>query len=92
MSAFTIHLQRVNEQLSLAVLKLDTWPDPAGYEHYALSAVGVASVISLDAGYWSKPGLELTQRPFFGNNNTFTNAELRKIATEIAKHVAYANQ
>jgi len=65
-----------------------------------------SSVISLNAGYWAKPYLVTpedaedyyekihypTQRPFFSNNNTFTNAELRKITSEIAKHIAYANQ
>ncbi|WP_158989210.1 hypothetical protein [Mucilaginibacter sp. L196] len=92
MAAFTIELKTGNDLLIIVVQKLDPWPDNNGYERYELTTRGGNSVISLDADYWSKPSLEPTQRPFFSDNNVFTNAELRKIAGEITKHLAYANQ
>lgn len=92
MAAFTIELKTGNDLLSIVVQKLDPWPDNNGYERYELTTRDGSSVISLDADYWSGPGLEPNQRSFFCDNNTFTNAELRKIANGIAKHIAYANQ
>ena len=106
MAAFTIKLQQAQGQLIIVAQKLDPWPDNNGYERYELTTRDACSVISLDADYWAKPYMATpenaeeyyetlhypTQRPFFSDNNVFTNAELRKIAAEIAKHVAYANQ
>ena len=106
MTAFTIEIKQAQDILSIVAQKLDPWPDNDGYERYELTTRGGRSVISLDADYWAKPHFATaedaedyyekihypTQRPFFSDNNVFTNAELRKIAGEIAKHVAYANQ
>ena len=106
MAAFTIELKTGNDLLIIVVQKLDPWPDNNGYERYELTTCDTCSVISLDADYWARPCPATpedaedyyekihypAQRPFFSNNNTFTNAELRKIATEIAKNIAYANQ
>jgi hypothetical protein len=106
MAAFTIELQRAQDYLIIVAQKLDPWPDNDGYERYELTTRDGGSVISLDADHWAKPYMVTpedaedhyemihypSQRPFFSNNNVFTNAELRKIAGEIAKHTAYANQ
>jgi hypothetical protein len=106
MAAFTIKLQQAQGQLIIVAQKLDPWPDNNGYERYELTTRDGNSVISLDADHWAKPFIAMAQdaegyfektnytsrRPFFSNNNVFTNAELRKIAGEIVKHTAYANQ
>ena len=106
MAAFTIEIKQAQDILIIVAQKLDPWPDNNGYERYELTTRNACSVISLDADYWARPYMVTpedaedyyekihypTQRPFFSNNNTFTNAELRKIAMEIAKQVAYANQ
>lgn len=102
MTAFTIELQKDTGKQLITIQKLDPWPDPEGYERYELKAGGYESIISLDAEYWSRPYLFTpedaedyyekihypAQRPFFSDNNTFTNAELRTIANQIA----HANQ
>lgn len=98
MTAFTIELKKDTGKQAISVQKLDPWPDPEGYERYELKAGGCECIISLDADYWAKPCLVTpqnaedyyekvhypTQRPFFSNNNVFTNAELRNIANQIA--------
>jgi hypothetical protein len=98
MAALTIKLEKGTDKQLITIQKLDPWPNPDGYERYELKAAGIECVISLDADYWAKPCLVTpedaedyyekihypSQRPFFSDNNAFTNAELRTIANQIA--------
>jgi len=98
MAALTIELEKGTGKHLITIQKLDPSPNPEGYERYGLKAAGIECVISLDAGYWAKLCLVTpedaedyyeqihypSQRPFFSDNNTFTNAELRTIANQIA--------
>lgn len=102
MAAFTIELSKDTGKQLIKIQKLDPWPDSEGYERYELKAAGIECIISLDADYWARPYLVTpedaedyyekihypSQRPFFSDNNTFTNAELRQIANQIT----HANQ
>lgn len=106
MKQFEIEILIAGRRCVVQAEELDPWPDPEGYVRYGLTAGGMASVISVDAEYWSKPFLATAedaedyferinypiQRPFLSDNNIFSNAELRMIAGAIAKYIAYANQ
>jgi hypothetical protein len=98
MAVLTIELEKGTGKHLITIQKLDPRPSPEGYERYELKAAGIECVISLDADYWARPRLVTpedaedyfekihypSQRPFFSDNNTFTNAELRTIANQIA--------